>query len=417
MSFHDTPTMTLPDDAVAELTEDQSLLEGVGGATHIELGEALGKGGMGAVVRGEDTALDRPIAAKLLREEFRGNSRLVRRFLDEARLTASLEHPNIIPVHTLAWRADTGPFFTMKNAEGRTLLSHLRRVKDHLRGDTLDEIVGMLVRLCDALELAHAKGVAHCDLKAANIVLGRYGEVYLTDWGVARHFPAEPMLTADGRKAISGTPTMMAPEQARGDGVDGRTDVFGMGALLYLILSRRAPFRAESMHVAAMLAERGARPHIDVAAPSSPLTLRRIVERAMAHQAADRYPTIGHLREDLDRFRRGRLDAPVERVAKGTVLISEGDASDCMYIVKSGLFVVTREGTRDGETLQEVGAGAILGEVGLLAGGERTATVTAITDAEVQTVTARHFDEALQRIPPWLRAVIETTGSRFHEQG
>ena len=416
MPSPDPPTITLPDDAVTDLVEDPGLLDGVGEARHLALGAALGEGGMGAVVQGEDTALDRPIAAKMLRDDLRKNEILLGRFVHEARLTASLEHPNIIPVHALAWRADTGPFFTMKLAEGHTLLSHLRRVKDHLTGDTLDDVVGMLVKLCDALELAHARGVAHCDLKAANILLGRYGEVYLTDWGVARRFPAAAPRAADGRKVISGTPSMMAPEQARGEAVDGRTDVFGMGALLYVILSRRAPFRADSVQVATILAARGTRPHMDAVAPASPLALRRIVEQAMAQEPADRYPTIGHLREDLDRFRRGRLDAPIRRVAAGTVLIGEGDPSDCMYIVKSGRFVVTKASTLLDETVRQVGAGAVLGEVGLLAGGRRTATVTALTDAEVQTITAAHFEDALQRIPPWLRTVIETTGARFHER-
>jgi serine/threonine-protein kinase len=288
----------------------------------------------------------------------------------------------------------------MKLAEGHTLLTHLRRVKDHLTGDTLDEVVGMLVEVCDALELAHANGIAHSDLKAGNILLGRYSEVYLTDWGVARRFPADPPRTADGQKAISGTPTMMPPEQARGDAVDGRTDVFGMGALLFVILTRRAPFRADSPQVSTRLAARGTRPHVDTAAPDAPSALRLIVERAMAHEPADRYPTIGHMREDLDRFRRGRLDAPIKRVEKGTVLIREGDSSDCMYIVKSGRFLVTRSGKLLDEKVREVGAGAVLGEVGLLAGATRTATVTATTDAEVQTITAAHFEEAPRRIPP-----------------
>ena len=414
--YPDPPTLTLPDDAITGLLDEADPLEGVGPAPHLSLGEPLGLGGMGEVLRGDDTALDRPIAAKLLRTELRGSDLQVRRFIDEARLTAALEHPNIIPVHTLAWRPDTGPFFTMKLAEGHTLLAHLRRVQHHLTGDTLDEIVGMLVKLCDALELAHAQGVVHCDLKAANVLLGRYGEVYLTDWGVARRFPADPPRLPDGQIAISGTPSMMAPEQAMGGAVDGRTDVFGIGALLYLILTRKSPFRADSAKVSTILAARGARTHMDAAAPTAPPALRRIVERAMAHAPADRHPTIGHLRDDLDRFRRGRLDAPVRRIAKGEVLIAEGDLSDCMYIVTAGRFVVTKSGTQLDETVREVGAGAVLGEVGLLAGGRRTATVTALTDAEVQTVTAAHFEDALQRIPPWLRRVIETTGARFHER-
>jgi serine/threonine-protein kinase len=102
MSFPDCPTQTLPADALTDLEPDPRLLDGVGEAPHLSLGDALGEGGMGEVLRGEDTALDRPIAAKPLRPELRESDRLVHRFVDEARLTAALEHPNIIPVHALA---------------------------------------------------------------------------------------------------------------------------------------------------------------------------------------------------------------------------------------------------------------------------------------------------------------------------
>jgi len=412
MPASEPPSTTLPDDVLTEVAPEGQGLDQVGSAPTVELGAPLGEGGVGVVLRGMDTALARPVAAKFLHEELRDRSSMVRRFVNEARLTAALEHPNIIPVHSLAWRADTGPFFTMKLAEGETLAEHLLNASHPLRGDELDEVVGMLVKICDALELAHDNGIAHCDLKPANILLGRYGEVYLTDWGIARSFPGEPPRTADGRRAIMGTPTTMAPEQALGGAVDGRTDVFGIGSLIYVILARRWPFEAADAQASVELASRGARPPLGTLAPSAPPALVRIVEQAMAHAPDQRHPTISALRADLDRFRRGRLDAPVQQVPRGTPLLSEGDVADCMYIVKSGRFEVTQAASGD-QVLRTVGAGAILGEVAMLVGGTRTATVTAATDAEVQAITAANFEQALERIPPWLHTVIKTIGERF----
>ena len=418
-------TITLPHDAVATLAdpvpENGSEKPKVAAlrqadpapASHLELGAQIAEGGMGLVVAGVDSALERSFAAKMLKPDTRTSSVAVRRFLNEARMTASLEHPHIIPVHALARHADTGPFFTMKLVEGHTLLDHLRKVHAEMYGDVLDEIIGMLIKVCDALELAHSRGIAHCDLKAANIMLGEFGQVYLTDWGIAREFPGTAPTLRDGTPAICGTPTMMAPEQAMGARVNALTDVFGIGSLLYFILAKRSPFttkqlRAGRARIAPPLAE---------VAPATPAALVAIVERAMASQPGDRYPSIAALRSDLDRYRRGRLDVNILRVKAGERLIRQGAASTCMYLVREGQFrVIRRHADGTNEDVRRVGPDSVLGEAGVLSGGERSATVIAETDGVVAVVTKQNLSDALSRIPSWLRTVIETTGARFHER-
>lgn len=418
-------TITLPNETVSELEDAStgSVYAGqvrdvavqIGPMAHLRLDAPLARGGMGEVHKGFDLALKRPVAAKLLRTEVREDERVRERFLSEAELTASLEHPNIIPVHVLASRPDTGPFFTMKLVEGRTLLDHLRENVHQMHGDVLDSVIDIVIKICDALALAHSKGVAHLDLKAANILIGAYGEVYLTDWGIARRFPGPGLTTLDGRPAISGTPTMMAPEQAHGHAVDGRTDVFGVGALLYYILGRRGPYHEGDRRQRVKNARACSHPRLKRLAPNAPATLIRIIERAMQPDPDDRYPTISDLRDDLDRFRRGRLTVPERLVVAGECIIVEGDDSDEMFIVKEGVFEVFK--MRDGQSLKvnTVGPGSILGEAGLLAEKERTATVRARTAGVVQVVSQERFRYEMRRIPEWLAHVMKTTGTRFHK--
>ena len=156
-------------------------------SSFIRLLDEIDAGGMGQVLDAWDLDLRRPLAVKLLHARWRDRPEVRELFVEEARLTAALEHPHIVPVHTLGCRPDTGPFFTMKRVEGHTLLEHLRTVRRSLRGDVLDEVVDMVIKVCDALALAHSRGICHGDLKASNIMVGKYGEVYLMDWGVAKN--------------------------------------------------------------------------------------------------------------------------------------------------------------------------------------------------------------------------------------
>lgn len=406
MAIDDVP-LTLPSEALAPV-EDAPLAP----QPHVRLDAELARGGMGVVVEAWDGALHRPLAAKHLRPERQRSPRARAAFVAEARLTAALEHPYILPVHTLGERDGTGPFFTMKRVEARTLLDHLREHQRRLHGDVLDDIVGMLVKVCEALALAHSQGVAHCDLKASNIMVGRFGEVYLTDWGSACRFPG-PRRPGN----VIGTPGMMSPEQATAGAVDGRTDVFGIGALLYFVLARRAPFRGADSKAIVAAAARGDFQPLAGAAPRAPAALVAISAKAMQASPGQRYPTIAALRDDLDRYRRGRLTVPGRQLPAGALLIREGELSSDLFIVTEGRFRVFRrcaDGTE--ETLREVGPGAVLGEAGALTRAPRSASVVALTPAAVQVVSAARLEDELDRMPGWLRRVMQTLAARFHER-
>jgi formylglycine-generating enzyme required for sulfatase activity len=202
----------------------------------------LGTGGMGKVVECRDTQLDRRVAVKTVRPDYPGKRAEAALMLErEARLTGGLEHPNIIPVYDAGEHPTLGPQYVMRLVEQPTLervLGELRHGKENTHSEyRLGRLLRYLVQVCQAIEYAHSRGVIHCDLKPANILLGAFGEVIIVDWGLA-------FSETEGVVYRGGTPGYMAPEQldrAR-KSFDARTDVFALGCILYEVLTLKPPF-------------------------------------------------------------------------------------------------------------------------------------------------------------------------------
>jgi tetratricopeptide (TPR) repeat protein len=209
-------------------------------------------GGMGAVWRARDLLFNRILAVKVMIAEG-ANARRVRRFLNEARITAKLAHPAIVPVHTLGWLADGRPYYTMKLVNGRDLDKLLKAEPDLVSQRTA--WLQVFARVCQALAFAHREGVIHRDLKPIHVMVGEHGEVHIIDWGLAKvlgqrdvlvHADSWPWPSAsssiDGE--AMGTWPYMPPEQAKGkiEEIDRRSDVFGLGAILCSILTGKPPY-------------------------------------------------------------------------------------------------------------------------------------------------------------------------------
>src|SRR6187402_1885454 len=234
--------------------------EGIPVPEHLQLHPELGRGGMRRIHPATDRNLLRHVALKRLDRELAKVPMYREGFIAEAQMTGQLEHPNIVPVHELAVSSEGVPYFTMKLVQGINFDTWLRD-PSHAVGSTerLQEGLEIFLKVCDAMAYAHHRGVIHRDLKPENIMVAGFGQVYLMDWGLARLTKTRP---ASGERAqmeapgAVGTPTFMAPEQARGnpEDMDERSDVFGLGAILYEIVSGRMPYGA-SMNADYVLAQ------------------------------------------------------------------------------------------------------------------------------------------------------------------
>jgi Protein kinase domain/Cyclic nucleotide-binding domain/Saccharopine dehydrogenase NADP binding domain len=275
--------------------------------------------------------------------------------------------------------------------------------------ETLSEMMVAYLKVCDAVAFAHSRGVLHCDIKPGNILVGTFGQVYLVDWGLAivgatPVMPNEmPTLVVAGDSNLDagggpcGTPAFMSPEQAQGarDRLDERTDVFGLGAVLYNILTGVPPFDSDDVAICLDKATACAVsfPPGDPAAPL-PVGLCRIVKRAMARDPSARYQTVTELKKDVEMTLRG-FPLSAEMFTKGTRIVSEGDSGDCAYIIVRGSCLAYK--TVDGErvVLRRLAAGAVFGETAVLSGGIRTATVEAEEEVLVQVVPRQLLEENL----------------------
>jgi len=246
-----------------------------------------GRGGMGVVYRATELGLGRPVALKLIAAELAADDGFRARFAREARLTAGIDHPNVIPVYA-AGEEDGRLYLTMRYVAGTDLAARLA-AGGPLEPGLAVEIVGQVAA---ALDAAHETGLVHRDVKPANVLIGGSGHVYLSDFGIVRAPAAEGRLTDSGEWI--GTVDFMAPEQLRGEGTDARTDVYGLGGVLYAALTGLVPFPRDTAP-ATMLAHMTEAPPRPSSRAAVPAALDEVVARAMAKDPAARYGSAGEL--------------------------------------------------------------------------------------------------------------------------
>jgi serine/threonine-protein kinase len=264
-----------------------------------ELIEEIARGGMGVVFRARHKGLKRQVALKMILSGQMATDEERQRFLREAELAANLDHPNIVPIYEVDEHEDR-PYFSMKLIEGESLSRRVGRLGGDPRAAT--RLVAILAR---AVHYAHGKGFLHCDLKPSNVLIDAQGRPYLTDFGLARRTGVESSLSISG--AILGTPSYMAPEQATGSraGLGPATDVYGLGAILYELLTGRPPFRAPTiMETVVHVLERDpARPR--ELRPDVPRELESICLKCLEKAPKDRYSTAQALADELDNYLQG----------------------------------------------------------------------------------------------------------------
>lgn len=378
----------------------------------VDLG-LLGAGGMSRVYRVRDESLGREVAFKVLRPELAKDDDAVARFVDEARITAQLDHPNIPPVYALAADRKRTTCFTMKVLEGQSLQDILKQ--NEAEGiDGLFAALDVLVRVCEAVAFAHSRGVLHLDLKPSNVMVGEFGSIYLVDWGLARRKAQLP--TAEKNDGVSaGTPAYMAPEQARGANhlLDERTDIFALGGMLYRVLTGRPPYVAATADGTRALAEAWQFPP-PARKDGQPLPRRlvAIALRALSKAQDDRYPTVGELKRDLEDFIRGTAQLPRLEFQPGEAIVREGEVGEAAYVILDGHCQATRVVAGKQQQLRLLGPGEMFGETAVLTGAPRTATVTALMPTTVAVVDKLYLQEEMERAS-FMSLAIRTVASSF----
>ena len=276
---------------------------------HYEILSSLGAGGMGEVYRARDTKLGREVAIKLLLEEVSADPERLARFEREARVLASLSHNNIAVLYGFEADGDT-KFLVMELVEGETLDDRLKRSG----AMSLDEALPLFIQIAEGLEAAHEKGIVHRDLKPANVKISSGGALKILDFGLAKAMAPDSGNAADASRSMSptltlaatqrgeilGTAAYMSPEQARGDAVDRRTDVWAFGACLYECLSGKKAFDAESAPDS-MAKVLQVEPEWQGLPPSTPARVRELLERCLAKNPRDRVHDIADARLELER--------------------------------------------------------------------------------------------------------------------
>jgi serine/threonine protein kinase/formylglycine-generating enzyme required for sulfatase activity len=424
-----------------------------------ERGE-VARGAMGRVLRVWDRELRRSLAKKVLLERpvegpqgQRESAQRLGRFLEEAQITAQLDHPGIVPVHDLGVDAAGQVYFTMKLVRGEDLKSVFEKVRRRADGWTLTRALGVIARLCEAMAFAHSKNVVHRDLKPANVMVGRFGEVYVMDWGLARVLDRpetrdlrlqegspppsvelttertddygsdrSPLRTMDGH--VVGTPAYMPPEQARGqvEQLGPRSDVYAVGAMLYHLLAGRMPYVEEGRPVSpyevwSLVRERPPRP-IRELARQQPAELVAICEKAMSRDPAARYADMRELAGDLSNFLEHRVvrayrTGPWVELSKWVDrnrAVAASIATLVVLAVVAGLAVFVLERRRSSEALRAADEHAV---VALVSRAQSLWPVhpTRVLDMELWVADAQ---EVLQRLPRYeaIHAALEREAER-----
>ncbi len=296
-----------------------------------EIGSVVAQGGMGEILNATDQTTRRDVAMKVMLSQ--SNAHNVLRFIEEAQVTAQLEHPNIVPVHELSVNAQDQVFYTMKYVRGVTLREVIDRLADGhpqtLEKYPLAALLTVFQKICDALAFAHSRGVIHRDLKPANIMLGDFGEVLVMDWGLAKRldrksgvnvsdgaFEDDVPILATLAGSVLGTPQYMAPEQAAGEveSLDARADIYALGAILFHLLALRPAVAGNSAREVVDKVARGAIDDLEKYARTRlphlpggriPDSLVAVVRRAMSLAPAERYASVAALQADLAAYQSG----------------------------------------------------------------------------------------------------------------
>jgi hypothetical protein len=277
---------------------------GIGKIGRYEILEEIGRGGMAIVYRGLDSELNREVAVKVLPEALAHDQQFVQRFRDEAVMAARLRHPNIVTIYDVG-QVGNSYYIVMQYLHG----ANLDRVIEYNGALPPETAVGIASRVASALDAAHQRGIIHRDVKPSNIMISPEGDVTLMDFGLVRAAESSSHITRTG--TVVGTPEYMSPEQAQGEPVDQRTDVYSLGLVVYKMFNGISPF-SRSTPLATLLAQtKDPVPFSGPVMGRLPRDVRRVLERVLAKDPSNRYPSAGAFVADLVKATGAQPNRPI----------------------------------------------------------------------------------------------------------
>lgn len=391
----------------------------------------IGAGGLAKVSSSFDSFLNRAIAVKELNEENLSDPDLLQAFITEARMISYLEHPGVVTVYDTHLTDAQELRYTMQLVDGQTLAEFLEY---HLQPGVVNEnylfdVLSIFTKLCETLAYVHDKGVVHLDLKTENIMLGRYGEVKIMDWGNARLYDAS-LYQAEIRKhlgaesemigpletgeTIVGTPLYMSPEQTQSRGELGPTsDIFSLGVVVYELLTGQRPFAAETVEEILEQVRTLDPPPVHELNPDIPLRLSTICQKMMQKAPEERHQSAREVLHDIQAAQTSGQAFPLWEISAGETIFREGDPGDFTLRIKSGRIEISKMDQGARKVLAELGPGDVLGELAAFTNNPRTATAITLEDTEAYLMRGAEIDAEMEKLSPWVSHMINALSNRF----
>ena len=398
---------------------------------HLSITEALTSGGMGTIYDVYDNSIKRRVAMKVLNEDMKGQGDIAEQFIEEARITGQLEHPNIVPVHALGVNQKDELYFTMKMVEGETLTDILRNIDDNIEGYadyyTQFNLLTIFRKVCDAVSYAHSKGIVHRDIKPENIMVADYGVVMLMDWGIAKLLNHEDSQIESQRQVedftatlygvIKGSPAYMSPEQASaGESTyDERSDIFLLGATLYQIITGQPPYVHDDVEVVLDRAENADVTPPNLLVPERQISdeLSDIIMKSMAHKKDERYQSVEDFNNAIGQLMAGQIMSTRKVFKAGESIIECGDSGSEAYVIVEGMVEVYKRIGGKKTTFTRLGPGEVFGEMAAITDSIRSASVDALIETTCLVITSNTLEEQLHKMPPWFEKIVTALTKRL----